>query len=350
MKSGSFLHQLRSFTASLAAAALVLTPAWADDTEIFFADTGNENIWPNVLFIIDTSGSMDEVVYENGVSTGKDRLEHVQDGFRAVLDRLSNVNVGLMRFSNPGGPILHPVFDIDADVNAVSATEIVAKVGDNDDDAQELETGEMLLGGDYLTLTKITTGGETSTYTVNNRYNDREEIISGSSWDWSNSVDFDMRGAGNSNAMLHGLRFTGLSLPSNAVVTRAQIEFTVRDVEDDTAVPLIIQGEKRDSGDFANGNNKVSERTRTDAAVAWTLSGDYSNGDKVLTTDVSDIVSEIISDASWNPSGGGEEDDIVFIMDPGTGSSDGHFELYTYDGASVYGSRPTLYLEYYIGS
>ncbi len=37
-------------------------------------------------------------------------------------------------------------------------------------------------------------------------------------------------------------------------------------------------------------------------------------------------------------------------MDPGTGSSDGHFELYTYDGASGVGSRPTLYLEYYVGT
>jgi type IV pilus assembly protein PilY1 len=140
-----------------------------------------------------------------------------------------------------------------------------------------------------------------------------------------------------------------LDIPSGAEVTRAQIEFTVKDVDDSTAVPLTIQGEKRDSGFFYTSNGLISERTRTDAAVAWTLSGDYSNGDKVLTTDVSDIVSEIISDASWNPSGGGE-DDIVFIMDPGTGSSDGDYELYTYDGASGVGSRPTLYLEYYVGT
>ena len=67
----------RPLSAAFATSMLVLTPVWADDTEIFFADAGSEPIWPNILFIIDTSGSMDNTVYDaDGDSTGMDRLEH----------------------------------------------------------------------------------------------------------------------------------------------------------------------------------------------------------------------------------------------------------------------------------
>ena len=57
-------HKFKSFGGALAASWLVLTPVWADDTEIFYATSDNEVLRPNLLFIIDTSGSMDDIVYE----------------------------------------------------------------------------------------------------------------------------------------------------------------------------------------------------------------------------------------------------------------------------------------------
>jgi len=40
----------------------------------------------------------------------------------------------------------------------------------------------------------------------------------------------------------------------------------------------------------------------------------------------------------------------VVVVSSKTGSDDGELELYSYDGSPGFGSRPTLYLEYYVGS
>ncbi len=189
------VRKARSFVGALAASALVLTPVWADDTEIFFADTGGD-IFPNVLFIIDTSGSMSNTVYNpDGTSTGKDRLEHVQDAFEILLEDLNNVNVGLMRFSNPGGPILYPVYDIDADVREVGAATVRGSISADDDDAQETASGTMVLNRDELHLTQVTLGLESFTDFITDRDDDAEERVS-DGYIWRRSPDLDFYGGG----------------------------------------------------------------------------------------------------------------------------------------------------------
>ena len=58
---------------------------------------------------------------------------------------VNNINVGLMRFSDPGGPILFPVSYIDEDVSviegkgaAATGTDINVQVSASNDDAEEL--------------------------------------------------------------------------------------------------------------------------------------------------------------------------------------------------------------------
>ncbi|MDB4282000.1 VWA domain-containing protein, partial [Paraglaciecola sp.] len=64
---------------------LVMTPVWADDTEIFFGGGSNSDATPNVLFVIDTSGSMG-----NNVSgTNDSRITVVKD---ALTELVSTVN------------------------------------------------------------------------------------------------------------------------------------------------------------------------------------------------------------------------------------------------------------------
>ena len=73
---------------------------------------------PNVLFILDTSGSM-------GVrgSSGQIRMDELKSAMTTVLSTMQNVNVGLMRFNDAsaqdGGPVLFPVSFIDGNVNNV---------------------------------------------------------------------------------------------------------------------------------------------------------------------------------------------------------------------------------------
>lgn len=110
--------------------------AVADDTEIYFGASTAGTIRPNILFIMDTSGSMSTTVS----GTTKSRLQTMQEALTDILDSVDNVNVGLMRYSAPsntdnnGGPVLYPVKYIDdpAVEPAISATVSAAS-----DDASE---------------------------------------------------------------------------------------------------------------------------------------------------------------------------------------------------------------------
>ena len=55
------LNRTSAFALGLFLSLGINAPAQADDTEIFTANasSGGSNIQPNVLFILDTSGSMD---------------------------------------------------------------------------------------------------------------------------------------------------------------------------------------------------------------------------------------------------------------------------------------------------
>jgi len=108
----------------------------ADDTEIYTGDNVSDGIRPNVLFILDTSGSMNAF---DGQS--KDRLDRMKDALDILLDNVDNVNVGLMRFTDPGGPILFPVAAVDADateIDQAGQADVTVRVLDGTDDAEEL--------------------------------------------------------------------------------------------------------------------------------------------------------------------------------------------------------------------
>lgn len=102
------------------AASAVPAPVRADDTEVFFppaTTSGSSSVNPNILFVIDTSGSMgDDDGFTDASGNPLSRLKRVQIAFRQIVNEFgSNVNIGLERFSNEqGGPILFPIKSIDS--------------------------------------------------------------------------------------------------------------------------------------------------------------------------------------------------------------------------------------------
>ena len=73
-----------------------IATAQADDSDIYFS--GNSIVSPNVMFVLDASGSMRERV--PGDPRRRDRLEVLQDSLDQVLSNTSPfLNVGLMSFS-----------------------------------------------------------------------------------------------------------------------------------------------------------------------------------------------------------------------------------------------------------
>lgn len=114
-------------TFSILTAFALNTGIYGDDTEVFYSVNVSK---PNLLFILDTSGSMSRVI----TSDGKDRLDVMQESLRAVLEQSpDNVKVGLMKYGqeslSTGNPehrrhhtvsgIAFPITDINAKAREV---------------------------------------------------------------------------------------------------------------------------------------------------------------------------------------------------------------------------------------
>ena len=112
----------------------------ADDTDIYLTTgAATSGVQANVLFVLDTSGSMKE---KDG--TGVSRLDRMKEALHEILDLANNVNVGLMRFHHRGGPVLYPVANINApavtveNLGVAGAIDSVAvRLSDPADDADE---------------------------------------------------------------------------------------------------------------------------------------------------------------------------------------------------------------------
>ena len=89
-------------------------PVYADDTEIYVSR--KPQAAPNVIFVMDTSGSMGSRAYdENGNYEGT-RLEVVQDVAVDVINNTTGINIAIMRFDRKksyGGWLSSPMLPID---------------------------------------------------------------------------------------------------------------------------------------------------------------------------------------------------------------------------------------------
>ena len=123
-----------ALTCALAQAGL----AGADDTEVFFGQVDSDtNVDPNVLFILDNSGSMRAT--DGGSRT---RMHRLQEAMRTILSEATDVNVGLMRFNGrySGGPVLYPVTPIDAEIctgDGCEGVTLESRLASGDDDHEE---------------------------------------------------------------------------------------------------------------------------------------------------------------------------------------------------------------------
>ncbi|ARN72826.1 VWA domain-containing protein [Oceanicoccus sagamiensis] len=105
----------------------------ADDIDIYFSDSSQYSalgIKPNILFILDTSGSMDNDDVGSSVTlpaddvtndefptnTGERRISHMKAAvydFLADSALMDDVNVGIMRFNRKGAGVVYPVSEGD---------------------------------------------------------------------------------------------------------------------------------------------------------------------------------------------------------------------------------------------
>jgi len=297
----------------------------ADDTDIYLGDGAiGEGVLPNVVFILDTSGSMG-----NYDGYPKDRMDRMKDALYEILDGTNNVNVGLMRFSDPGGPVLFPAANINADANAVETggqVDVSVQIADPNDDVEE-KNGDMLLTSNQIDLVHTDAFGPETSLVVQvvDGADDAEQTAS---WYRYDSTQMEMTDNSSGNRT-NGIRFQDVDIANGATILAATIDFYSRDDRSDDA-DLTVRG--HDIGDSLAfrttnqpGTNDVYSRlgALTSATVDWSDVEDWVDGDRHFSPDLSPIVSEIVSHPQWATGNA-----MTFIF---TGTEDSRRDVATYE-------------------
>jgi hypothetical protein len=138
------------------------------------------------------------------------------------------------------------------------------------------------------------------------------------------------------DAQTVGMRFTELTLPQGATITKAYVQFKA-DETDSEATTLTIQGEAAGhAAIFDNTAENISSRSKTMASVSWEPLP-WARGDAGLeqqTPDIASIVQEVVSRADWSSGNA-----LVVII---TGSGKRVAESYNGDQAGA----ALLHIEY----
>ena len=278
----------------------------ADDTDIYMgggsADSDANN--PNVLFILDTSGSMN--ARDAGANKRTPRMTVLKEAMDDLLTNVDNVNVGLSRFSNSGGSVLFPITPIDGNANNVvgesktaEALNFTSVLVNPEDDAEErvsgTSTGQVFLHDDVLEAfdfggTSGQSGSQTIEVSLNN--DDISEFNNGG------------RMLNTTFAYIHqvvslGLRFQGVNIAKGTTIQSAFIDFTHR-IRRTNRTNAVISGlDIANTPVFSTSSRDLSSRSTTSSTVAWDgIPGGRTNT-KFTTPDVKSIVQEIVDRDDW---------------------------------------------------
>lgn len=264
----------------------------ADDTEIYFNSPTSfgEPIRPNVLLILDTSGSMTTTVS----GTGKSRMQVMKEAMVEIINRMEDVNVGLMRFTNDdGGPVMFPIRYIDEPAaDTVSEPDdtnptFTYVIGSGSDDAEEdTTTNDVTLSDPVLDISQFDTGTGTFSQRVNASLNDAYEFF-------DSMVRFDFLWAHDGGNLHTGARFSGVTIPLGASIISAFFRMTNSDFD---GTSTTLSGHDVDnSPSFSSSDFDISTRIKTSANVTWNFTGA-----NVEEQDVTPIIQEIVGRGGWS--------------------------------------------------
>jgi len=330
----------------------------ADDTEIYFSSGSATDsvLRPNILFILDTSGSM-EITASGG--SGEKRIDELKDAMESVLNSINDVNVGLMRFNDAqpqdGGPVIYPLSSIDGNsadvVGESAATEIVTTAfldSDSDDGEEVKTTGEVSLTD--ATLDAFDFGGTQSvvgssqTFPITSGTDDSVEELS-TCFGFAGVVGNVVTNSENYiiSCLDYGLRFTGITIPQGTSIASAFIDLTIDRSQGFFTTTTIVGQDTDDAAPIAaptfcctfsaTNSFDITSRVSTTASVNWPTGGGsipVGNvpGSIISSPDISTIVQEIVDRPGWAPG-----QDMFFRLQNSTGF--GVFEVFEDDPSAA---------------
>ncbi len=169
----------------------------------------------------------------------------------------------------------------------------------------------------------------------------------------NDSYDMDLCFDAGATRQFVGLRFTSVSIPPNAVIEKAFLQFTAK-VAACGATDIHIYGQDADDAPtFVEGTNNqnISARPPTDATADWSLSAGFGDCWKLgasnlaqRSPDLSNIVQEIVQRPVW-----ASGNDLVLVLE--NDDTENRRQAYSYSGCGLFESEgrrmsPKLIVEY----
>ena len=298
------------------------TPGFADDTELYRGQivTIGENDRPNILFVLDRTGSMDFLDYdENGDSDGLTRQDRLEAAMLQLLDEVHNVNAGLMTFARSNGSnaaIGFPVTYVDAPARSVTGEfddtpVVIASIESSSDDAEESITSgainltDEILEGTYQEGTDLRPGVSVETRISDDNGDVRQFLGNGS--DDEGDVDADgwiAIGGSSRGQVIIGLRFRNVNIPQDAEITSARIVFTAASSRSTPLSDIVIYGvDRSDPSAFNEDDYRITSGSRypkTSASTAWNDVEPWTQNSRHETPNISGAVQEIVNRSGWS--------------------------------------------------
>ncbi|WP_137818236.1 pilus assembly protein [Pseudomonas sp. 2FG] len=297
------LHRLALSTLS---SLLILSAAnsYADDTEIFFGGPAiDDSVRPNVLFILDNSGSMAWRTDSNSSPSGseKSRMQILKESFSTIINNAGAINAGIMvlneRSAYNNTRMVYPVSNIDAplpsSVQQVASTPQILVSGD--DATQSSLVSTAVIGDTSLVMGNISTPILVGTTNTNTLRNDGSYFLTSTGYACANNPATLTPPAGrpsvncptgvittsnlrNSSAGKTSLfHFRGLSQPANYTITSAYLELVPTNSQNSNKPTLNIRIERSktpaaldDSGLLSPAGNPRNFITGSATASSWT--------------------------------------------------------------------------------
>ncbi len=297
-----FKSRNKRFIPGCLAFALVLAsgPAYSQDTEIYFNSVNSAAIKPNVLFILDSSGSLNNTA----TGTGRSRLAILKEAMNIIVTSAEDINLGLMRFNGrEGGSIIFPVSPIDSVVSDVVSeiepTFTYSQILGSNDGVQRTTDNSVSLSEGILTVGNIPAVDPTGSIDV--RVSDISDSVSE---DVRTTDDTELILLANSGFSTVGVRFNSVDIPQGATITSATLELTSQSDQSGPNADFDIIGHDVDQSiGFELGSSadlaSRSFSAGTTAVVGWNNHDDSPvNGTDVSPSIVS-IIQEIINRPGW---------------------------------------------------
>ncbi|MDP2228156.1 MAG: hypothetical protein Q8J78_11850, partial [Moraxellaceae bacterium] len=356
----NMMKKLKAGALAFAYLSVAMAPAMADDSEIYVAgavstsQTGN----PNVLMLIDTSGSMAWGMTTTSTTTveADRRYSHLKSATKSIISTLpDNINVGVARYNSDGngGRIIYPLTALSTPANANadgSQNFRVTAVGDQDVIQTDSTGATLNSSGDHLTMGGVlvsyaqTANGDGSMQCTT-RTSPGPYIGSGTSVKGlylnTHPTPYSTTNLGEASM---GLRFANVNIPVGATIVSARIVMTHAGAGTsqpsgwsgtyDSNVAISIRPEVQNLLSpvaFTTASpNRINDRSYISGTQVDIANEQFDADGDVLGVDVTSLLNAMYTNVGWATSTKAVAFRMVGLSGNGTTSAPRNRRIYAY--------------------